>query len=61
MPDDVDVEDDGEGGDQTSVDVAADEQDDVDDFVAALRIDGTWVEKNVDSEEAFAVFLRGEP
>ena len=61
VPDDVDVEDDGEGGDQTSVDIAADEQDDVDDFVAALRIDGTWVEKNVDSEEAFAEFLRGEP
>ena len=61
VPDDVDLDDGEDDADQTDADDFAGESDEVDEFPAALRVGDAWVSKNVDSEETFAEFLRGEP
>lgn len=65
VPDDVDFDEDDEDdevdGDASFASVDEDDRGEVDEFAAALRVNGAWVAKNVDSEETLAEFLRGEP
>ena len=62
VPDDVDFDEDDEvDGDASFASVDEDDRGEVDEFPAALRVNGAWVAKNVDSEETLAEFLRGEP